>query len=50
MYLKWGNALSENKHARFWDMAQPICILLHPLKTTKPFSGKQESWFGGLAG
>ena len=35
MSLKWGNALSENKHARFLDMAQPICVLFDVPKMGK---------------
>jgi hypothetical protein len=39
------NLYPENKNVRFWDYKHNDVILLHPLKTAKPLSRKQESMF-----
>jgi hypothetical protein len=39
------NLYPENKNVRFWDYKHNDIILLHPLKTAKPLSRKQESMF-----
>ena len=43
MSPKREHLFSGNKNPRFWDIGRAEIILLHPLKTSKPFSRKQES-------
>ena len=42
---KQQNLYPVNKNVRFWDYKHNDIILLHPLKTAKPLSRKQESMF-----
>ena len=45
----WQKLFPENKNAPKRDMPHPIRRRLHPLKTRKAFSGKQESTILGLS-